>query len=105
MSFVLLLKKNERIFGFAFLNLKNNSIDSLYLLPHFEGKGYGKAILFHVEDIARSLEIHELNLSSTLNAVEFYRQMGYEGTSKSFFKLKSGTELECIKMSKKLYAR
>jgi len=97
---LIVAEKNEMIFGFAFLNLKSKSIDSLYLLPHFEGKGYGRAILFHLEEIARNLEIHELNLSSTLNAVEFYRHMGYEGTTKSVFKLKSGIDLECIKMSK-----
>jgi len=48
------------IFGFGFLNLKNRSIDSLYLLPHRERKGYGKAILFRLEEIARNAEIREL---------------------------------------------
>lgn len=64
------------------------------------GKGIGKLILKHLEEIAQRNQIKNLFLASTLNAVEFYHHMGYQGEVKSFFKLSSGTNLNCIEMSK-----
>jgi N-acetylglutamate synthase-like GNAT family acetyltransferase len=93
---------DSKIVGFGLLNLETKSIDSLYLKPDSSGKGYGKELLVELEKIAQENNVRELNLSSTLNARDFYHHMGFVGNDLSSFQLKSGASLDCIKMTKKL---
>jgi GNAT superfamily N-acetyltransferase len=75
----------SKIVGFGLLNLKTRSIDSLYLEPNASCKGYSKALLVELETIAQENNIRELNLSSTLNARDFYHHMGYVETTYRHF--------------------
>ncbi|WP_028389615.1 GNAT family N-acetyltransferase [Legionella fairfieldensis] len=99
---IIVAEKDNEIVGFGLINLNKKSIDSLYLKPHMSGKGIGKLLLQKLEEIAQQNQIEMLNLASTLNAVEFYHQMGYQGEVKSIFKLSSGINLDCVEMTKKL---
>lgn len=95
-------EKDDEIVGFGLINLNKKSIDSLYLKPYMAGKGIGKLLLKKLEEIAQQNQIEILKLASTLNAVEFYHKMGYQGEVKSIFKLSSGVNLDCVEMTKQL---
>ncbi|MCF5548265.1 GNAT family N-acetyltransferase [Pseudomonas salomonii] len=84
------------------LDLDNNEMGALFVLPEFAGRGYGKAMLDHLEKLARELAIEEVVLDSTLNAASFYRACGYVGEEQAVYHSPSGLELACIPMVKQL---
>lgn len=86
------------------LDLDNNEVGALFVLPEFSGRGYGKAMLDYLEGVARELAIEEVVLDSTLNAASFYRTCGYVGDEQAVYHSPSGLALACIPMVKKLPA-
>lgn len=84
------------------LDLDNNEVGALFVRPAFTGRGYGKAMLAHLEDVARQRAIEELVLDATLNAVSFYRACGYVGDEQGVYHSPSGLVLACIAMVKRL---
>lgn len=64
------------------LDPDHHEVGALFVRSAFTGRGYGKAMLAHVEGIARQMEIEQVVLDATLNAVSFYRSCGYVGMSR-----------------------
>ncbi|QDG55488.1 GNAT family N-acetyltransferase [Pseudomonas sp. NIBRBAC000502773] len=85
------------------LDLANNEVGALFVLPAFTGRGYGKAMLDHLEQVARELAIEEVVLDATLNAASFYRACGYVGDEQAIYHSPSGLRLACIPMKKQLH--
>jgi len=85
------------------LDLANNEVGALFVLPAFTGRGYGKAMLDHLEQVARELAIEEVVLDATLNAASFYRACGYVGDEQAIYHSPSGLQLACIPMKKHLH--
>lgn len=81
----------------------NNEVGALFVLPGHTGRGYGKAMLDHLENVARELAIEEVVLDSTLNAASFYRACGYVGDEHAIYRSPSGLVLACIPMTKQIY--
>ncbi|WP_248730613.1 GNAT family N-acetyltransferase [Pseudomonas sp. MWU13-2517] len=86
------------------LDLDRNEFGALFVLPAFTGRGYGKAMLDHLEKVARELAIEEVVLDSTLNAASFYRACGYVGEEQAVYHSPSGLTLACVPMVKRLAA-
>lgn len=84
------------------LDLDNNEVGALFVLPEFTGRGYGKAMLDHLESVARELAIDAVVLDATLNAASFYRACGYVGDEQAVYHSPSGLELACIAMTKRI---
>jgi GNAT superfamily N-acetyltransferase len=84
------------------LDLENNEVGALFVLPEFTGRGYAKAMLDHLENLARQLAIDTLVLDATLNAAGFYRARGYVGDEQAVYHSPSGLVLACIPMTKRL---
>jgi GNAT superfamily N-acetyltransferase len=84
------------------LDLANNEIGALFVLPGFTGRGIGKQVLAYLEALARELGIEEVILDATLNAADFYRRCGYVGTEQAIYHSPSGLQLACIPMRKHL---
>jgi len=85
------------------LDLDNNQVGALFVLPQFTGRGYGKALLDHLEALARELALGEVVLDATLNAASFYRACGYVGEQQATYHSPSGLALACIPMKKRIY--
>ncbi|CAI8972750.1 GNAT family N-acetyltransferase [Pseudomonas marginalis] len=85
------------------LDLANNEVGALFVLPAFTGRGYGKAMLDHLEQVALELAIEEVVLDATLNAASFYRACGYVGDEQAIYHSPSGLQLACIPMKKQLH--
>ncbi|PRA11715.1 MULTISPECIES: GNAT family N-acetyltransferase [Pseudomonas] len=86
------------------LDLANNEVGALFVLPDHTGCGYAKAMLAFLEDLARELDMSTLVLDSTLNAASFYRACGYVGDEQAMYHSPSGLQLACVPMKKHLDA-
>lgn len=84
------------------LDLARREIGAIFVLPGFMQQGLGLKMLEHLEALARSLGIKEVNLDATLNAAAFYRRCGYVGDTPAIYHSPSGLELACIPMLKAL---
>ncbi len=93
---------NDEPVATGMLDLDNNEVGALFVLPQFTGRGYGKAMLDHLEALARELELAEVVLDATLNAASFYRACGYVGEQPAIYHSPSGLELACIPMTKRI---
>ncbi len=93
---------NDEPVATGMLDRDNNEVGALFVLPQFTGRGYGKAMLDHLEALARELELAEVVLDATLNAASFYRACGYVGEQPAIYHSPSGLELACIPMIKRI---
>ncbi|WP_306494916.1 GNAT family N-acetyltransferase [Pseudomonas sp. W4I3] len=84
------------------LDLANNEIGALFVRSAFTGRGYGKAMLDHLEAVARQHAVAQVVLDSTLNAVSFYQACGYVGREQAVYRSPAGLVLACVPMVKAL---
>ncbi len=66
------------LLGFCELYLVDGrlEVDALYVDPPAMGRGVGKTLWLHAEDVARKLGARAIGLDADPHAVEFYEQMG-----------------------------
>ena len=62
----------------GFFCLSEGELDSLFVLPQFQGKGIGTNVIRHCQDISPSLLLYVFRKNT--RAVELYRRMGFEIT-------------------------
>ncbi len=65
----------------GFLDLKQQTVEAIFTLPAYQGRGYAARILARIVSEATSRKMKRLTLSSTPNAVEFYRRQGASVTA------------------------
>lgn len=70
------------------------------VLPGYRGKGLGRMVVTEAEKWITELGYHEIIIDSRINAVDFYKKLGYKLISKK--KKNSGT-FECVGMHKLLW--
>lgn len=61
----------------ATASLAGDVVRSVFVLPELQGRGVGKALMRHVEDIARAAGVRQLRVPASLTAVPFYTALGY----------------------------
>jgi GNAT superfamily N-acetyltransferase/protein-L-isoaspartate O-methyltransferase len=88
--------------GFGQLDVERGVVEAVYVLPDAQGDGIGRALLAALEHEARAAGLRELRLFATLNAVPFYERAGYVAESRTTHALPGGTDLPCLRMSKRL---
>ena len=84
------------------LDPAHREVGALFVLPGSIGRGFGRQMLEHLEQVALELGIEEVVLDATLNAADFYRSRGYEGGEQSIYHSPTGLELACVPMVKRL---
>ena len=94
--------EGEKIIATGMISTRDGMIDGIFVEPDFMGKGVGKLILKHLEDIAIAVGLGEMKLDSTLNAAGFYRSFGFQGDKVSTYQSPRGISLSCVPMKKKL---
>jgi putative acetyltransferase len=99
---VLVAEKGHELVGFAMLDVDKKEVTSLYVHAEHGGQGISSRLLGKLEDAARENGINSLHLHSTLNAVSFYEQRGYEAKEKIKFPLTEEVQLDCVYMEKEL---
>lgn len=99
---MIVAEEGNEIIGLGILDLEHREISAIYVHPKVKGMGVGKLLLLELEAKASENQIDQLGLSSTINALGFYRHCGYTGEDKTFHDLPNGVKLECIRMHKTL---
>ena len=61
------------------LDLASGRIDALFVAAERQGEGLGRLMMAHLEEIALKNRLSGLHLDATLNAVPFYRRVGFSG--------------------------
>ncbi|AIR66615.1 GNAT family N-acetyltransferase [Cedecea neteri] len=83
----------------GFLDLKNGSVEAIFTLPAYTGRGLAKQILQAIKQEARSRGMSRLTLSSTPNARDFYLTQGFRVVKEGLYPMsRSGTLLRCYEM-------
>ena len=94
---------NETIVGYTQYDPSDSTVDAIYVLPSYTGKGAGSHLLRYIEDVARSLKKSEIKISSSVNAVSFYEKENYIFQENFFQTCKDGTKFESAKLKKQLH--
>ena len=83
----------------GFLDLKNGSVEAIFTLPEFEGKGLATQILDAIKAEAKSRGFRALTLASTPNAFEFYKKNGFSLVKESLYRSEMAkADLRCMDM-------
>jgi len=97
----IVVEDEGEIVGFAQYSLPEEELYQMQVNPTLQRKGYGKELYEYIEEDFKKNNIKEMELYSVLNAIEFYKSLGFEKKEKIFLPMKkTKTELEV--MTKKL---
>lgn len=88
--------------GFGDLVVPDREVTAVYVHPEHAETGVGTAVLAHLEGRAREAGLEELRLLSSLNAVGFYEQAGYERQRETTHETSVGVDLSVVEMRKVL---
>ena len=103
-GFVLVAEEQDQIVGYGAIDPANNEVEAIFVIPSCVGQGIGRVLLGALESLARGLNLAELQLFASLNAVSFYRGAGYVSSKQGEFSLNGSLVLEYEKMGKRLCA-
>jgi putative acetyltransferase len=73
-----LLELNSKIIGFCQFSIVEKTIFQLNIDPNHQGKGYGKTLSNFMEKRFRNAGVSNVGLNSTLNALSFYKHLGFK---------------------------
>lgn len=92
-----------RLGATGFLDLSSGSVEAVFTLPQYTGKGVGSQIIEAIKSEARERGFEQLTLSSTPNAQPFYEKHGFKLLRESMYSSAlAQAELRCREMSIKL---
>lgn len=97
----LVIKTKDKIVGFCQFSLEEKTLYQINILPDHQGRNYGKLMYDFIERKFLDNGIRKIYLNSTLNAVNFYKKMGFKEIEKIDFKLEKKS-IEMVKMEKTL---
>ncbi len=86
--------------GTCMLDLVSGQVDAIFVHPAFMRRGIGRQMMQHLQSLAQEAGLASLHLSATLNAVAFYRSLGFTGDTIAQYKSPRGISLDCVPMVK-----
>jgi len=96
-EFTMVLLEGGKLFGVG--SLSGNEIKRFFILPEYQGNGYGTLLLAELEKNADS-KCDTLTLDSSLGAVTFYRKHGFVYKDYKIINLLDGSYLCYLEMAK-----
>ncbi|RBI59468.1 GNAT family N-acetyltransferase [halophilic archaeon] len=104
--YLVVAENGGRIVGYGHLVPKNNKVRAVYVHPDYAQQGVGSTILAHLEGFALGSGLAYLELWASLNAVQFYKQMGYRSiTEETIEKEYNGRQVTLsVVVMKKLFS-
>lgn len=94
--------EDDAICGFAATSIGDELINAVYVAPFAFGTGVGRALVADAEEALLTAGRFEAKLNATLNAVEFYRWLGYVDVGTASNRLPNGVALAAVAMRKPL---
>lgn len=92
---------NGEVAGFGKIDIHCAELSMLFVDPAYARKGIGTAILRYLEAIALEQGLDSLTLRASLNAVPFYKSMGFMEVEMITHRI-DNVDFECINMYKNL---
>lgn len=84
----------------GFLDLTSGSVEAIFTLPDYAGKGLAGKIIEAIKDEARQRGFTRLTLASTPNAQRFYERHGFRFVQENLYPSRlAQAELRCIDMA------
>ena len=78
----IVMEKDNQIVGFAQYSLEDKELYQIQVLPSEQAKGYGKKLYKYIEKDFRKNNLKGIALYATLNAISFYKSLGFESVGK-----------------------
>lgn len=66
-------------------SLDGTTVRSVFVLPEFQKRGVGRALLDHIEDMARRRGIARLDVPASVSAEGFYQRIGYTALRDAYY--------------------
>ena len=82
--------------------LTGSHVYRVFVEPALQGLGYGKTIMRHLEEKARSSGIDAVQLDASLVSRPFYENLGYQILRNAFIEVANGKTLDFHEMEKVL---
>ncbi|MBM6605206.1 GNAT family N-acetyltransferase [Enterobacteriaceae bacterium RIT814] len=84
----------------GYLDLNAASVEAIFTLPGYTGKGLASQIIAAIKDEAAARGITRLTLEATPNAADFYLRHGFEWLGESMHpSAMARAELRCVNMA------
>jgi len=99
-EYTLVVFENDIIIGTG--TLAGNEIKRFFILPEYQGKGYGKILLEELEKNINCEKYDKLILDASLGAFKFYVRSGYEYKQYKIIDLPEGNSLCYLEMEKRI---
>jgi GNAT superfamily N-acetyltransferase len=97
-EFTYVLFENDKLIGTGSLSQKE--IKRFFILPQYQGKGYGKSLLEELEKNIEHDKYDKFILDSSLSSVDFYLKNGYSYKNYKTMDLIDGSYLSYLEMDK-----
>ncbi|MDD5057267.1 MAG: GNAT family N-acetyltransferase [Sideroxydans sp.] len=94
----------DKVVASGMVDLGSGQVDAVFVHPSQMRRGIGRMMMAYLEHLAIGAGLAQLKLDATLNAVPFYRSLGFVGDTVSSYCSSSGVSLACIPMIKRLPA-
>lgn len=103
---VVLLARTEadEIAGFGSIVPAQSELRAVYVAGDYGRRGIGRLILGGLEELAREAGVSELQMDASVNAEKFYISSGYVPVKRGNHTLRSGRQMACVHMLKRLHA-
>lgn len=90
---------NDQPVATGFLDLANASVEAIFTLPEWEGKGLATQIIDAIKQEAAKRGLARITLASTPNACGFYQKQGFVILRESVYpSVLARADLRCIEM-------
>jgi putative acetyltransferase len=99
---MLVAVRNSVVIGFAEAVPSKCELRAVYVDPKCGRNGVGRLLLSSLEKLVVERGAEELWLDSSLTAQAFYAANGYTDEGTGMHRLRSGQEMQCVKMRKRL---
>lgn len=98
---VLVASVDREVIGFGMIDT-SSVLQAVYVHPDYGRMGVGQKLLLALEKEAIGLGLTYLKADASINAEEFYTTNGFSVLEYSTYRLRSGDEMECVKITKRL---
>lgn len=99
-GYTCMLEANERYIATG--SIVGNEIKRVFVLPEYQGKGFGKKIMVKLEENAMKNGIQKVTLCASLPSKDFYVALGYKIVRFTHFPVNNNKKLEYYDMEKHL---
>ena len=102
-GFTLVLELEKEILATG--SIVENEIKRVFVLPRYQGRGFGKKIMAKLEEAALNKGFNRVNLCASLPSKDFYLYLGYKIVQFNYIGVKNNEKLEYYDMEKELVKR